>query len=81
MKELLRPNWAANYDWYQWRAFARALESDHPTLMRDSNPSILVAPNNNPLIKKFREDNAELHLAFVNNDTSAWNGGQNRENL
>lgn len=64
-KEQIRPDWAADYDWYQWRAFARELETDHPTLMRDGNPSILVAPNNNPLIKKFREDNAELHLAFV----------------
>lgn len=64
-KEQIRTKWAAEYDWYQWRAFARELEPDHPTLMRDGNPSILVAPNNNPLIRKFREDNAELHLAFV----------------
>lgn len=64
-KDQIRPKWAADYDWYQWRAFARELEADHPTLMRDGNPSILVAPNNNPLIKKFREENAELHLAFV----------------
>jgi len=63
--EQIRPKWATDYDWYQWRAFARELEPDHPTLMRDGNPSILVAPNNNPLIKKFREENAELHLAFV----------------
>ncbi|MBC8386413.1 MAG: phage integrase N-terminal SAM-like domain-containing protein [Gammaproteobacteria bacterium] len=64
-KEQISPQWAAEYDWYQWRAFARELEPDHPTLMRGSNPSILVAPNNNPLIKKFRENNAELHLAFL----------------
>jgi hypothetical protein len=46
------------------RAFARELEPEHPTLMRDGNPSILVSPNYNSLIKKFREDIAELHLAL-----------------
>ena len=50
-KELIRPEWAACYDWYQWRAFSRELEPVHPTLMRDGNPSTLVAPNNNPLIR------------------------------
>jgi len=33
-KEFVRPAWADEYDWYQWRAFSRELESDHPTLMR-----------------------------------------------
>ncbi len=64
-KEHIKPAWADDYDWYLWRAFARELEPDHPTLMRDGNPAVLVAPNNNPLIKKFREDCADLHLAFV----------------
>ena len=64
-KEQIRSKWSAEYDWYQWRAFARELEPDHPTLMRDGNPSILVAPNNNPLIKKFRDDNTDLHFAFL----------------
>ena len=63
--ELIHPEWAAQYDWYQWRAYARELESDHPTLMRDANPNVLVAPNNNPLIKRFREEYATLHLDFV----------------
>lgn len=64
-KELVHPPWANEYDWYHWRAFARELEPDHPTLMRDSNPSMLVAPNNNPLKRRFREDYASLHLAFI----------------
>ena len=64
-KELICPSWSAQYDWYQWRAFARELEPDHPTLMRDGNPSTIVAPNNNPLIRKFRDNNSHLHLAFV----------------
>ncbi len=64
-REMIRPPWADKYDWYQWRAFARELEPDHPTLMRDGNPSMLVAPNNNPLIRKFREDHAPLQLAFL----------------
>jgi len=64
-KELIRPQWAKTYDWYQWRAFSRELESDHPTVMRDGNPSILVAPNNNPLIRKFREDHSPLHQSFL----------------
>ena len=33
--ELIRADWAREYDWYRWRAFARELEPDHPTLMRD----------------------------------------------
>ena len=64
-KELIQPAWAESYDWYQWRAFSRELESDHVTLMRDANPSTLVAPNNNPLIRKFREEYASLHQAFL----------------
>ncbi len=64
-KELILPKWAGTYDWYQWRAFSRELEPDHPSLMRDSNPSTLVAPNNNPLIRQFRELHAPLHQAFI----------------
>lgn len=63
--ELIQPQWARDYDWYHWRAFARELEPDHPTLMRDANPAALVAPNNNPLIRRFREKHASLHVAFV----------------
>ncbi|MET0069962.1 MAG: site-specific integrase [Candidatus Thiodiazotropha sp.] len=63
--ELINPAWASEYDWYRWRAYARELESDHPTLMRDANPALLVAPSSNPLIKRFRDENSALHLAFV----------------
>ena len=63
--ELLRPDWANQYDWYQWRAFAKNLEPDHPSLMRDGSPSVLVAPNNNPLIKRFREQHESLHHDFM----------------
>lgn len=33
--ELIQSQWSKSYDWFQWRAFARELESDHPSLMRD----------------------------------------------
>ena len=45
--ELTQPQWSESYDWFQWRAFARELESDHPSLMRDADPGCLVAPSNN----------------------------------
>ena len=63
--ELIRPEWAAGYDWYQWRALSRELESDHPTLLRDGNPSLLVAPSTNQLITRFRETFSDCHTAFV----------------
>ncbi len=63
--ELVRPAWAEDYDWYQWRAFARQLEPDHPTLLRDANPALLVAPSSNPLIIRFRESCADCHAAFL----------------
>jgi integron integrase len=64
-REMLQPEWSLQYDWYRWRAFARELEPDHQTLMRDGNPSLLVAPSANPLIRRFREAHAPLHQAFV----------------
>ncbi|MGD2118779.1 MAG: integron integrase [Chromatiales bacterium] len=63
--DLIQAKWATDYDWYQWRAFARELEPDHPTLMRDGNPAELVSPSNNPLKKKFRDDFSPLHSAFI----------------
>jgi integron integrase len=62
---LVQPEWAVDYDWYKWRAYARELEPDHPTLMRDGNPSLLVAPSRNPLIARFRDEHPVLHQAFV----------------
>jgi len=63
--ELIQPQWSKSYDWYQWRAFARELESDHPSLMRDADPGSLVAPSSNQHILRFRTNYAEIHLAFV----------------
>jgi hypothetical protein len=77
--ELVRPEWAADYDWYQWRAFAKELEPDHPTLMRDGNPSLLVALSNNQLIIKFRETCPDCHAAFVN--THNWTTTLNRTTI
>ena len=37
-KEKIRTKRAAEYHCYQWRAYAREIEPDLPTLMRDSNP-------------------------------------------
>ena len=63
--ELICPAWASEYDWYRWRAFARQLAPDHPTLMRDSNGTLVVAPSSNPLVRKFRINYPSTHLAFV----------------
>lgn len=63
--ELIQPEWSKSYDWYQWRAFARELESDHPSLMRDADPDSLVAPSNNQHILRFRKEYLETHLSFV----------------
>jgi integron integrase len=63
--ELIQPQWSESYDWFQWRAFARELEPDHPTLMRDADPDSLVAPSSNQHILRFRTKYAETHLAFV----------------
>ena len=29
--DLIQPSWSKSYDWFQWRAFSRELESDHPS--------------------------------------------------
>lgn len=63
--ELIQPQWSKSYDWFQWRAFARELEPDHPSLMRDADPGSLVAPSSNLHILRFRTNYAETHLAFV----------------
>jgi integron integrase len=63
--ELVRPQWSESYDWFQWRAFARELEPDHPSLMRDADPGSLVAPSSNQHILRFRTNFSETHLAFV----------------
>ena len=63
--ELIQPAWSESYDWFQWRAFARELEADHPSLMRDADPKTLVAPSSNQHILRFRTNYEEAHLAFV----------------
>ena len=63
--ELIQPRWALKYDWFQWRAFARDLEPDHPSLMRDANATDIVASSSNPMICKFRSDYPQIHLAFI----------------
>ena len=63
--ELVQPPWSKSYDWFQWRAFARELEGDHPSLMRDADPKSLVAPSSNQHILRFRTKYEATHLAFV----------------
>ena len=63
--ELIQPRWALKYDWFHWRAFARDLEPDHPSLMRDANATDIVASSSNPIICKFRSDYPQIHLPFV----------------
>lgn len=63
--DLIRSDWSKNCDQYGCRAFAKNLEPDHSSLFRDGSPSVLVAPNNNPLINCFRQDFSELHYDFI----------------
>ena len=63
--EIIQPQWSNSFDWFQWRAFAKELEPDHPSLMRDADPGSLVAPSSNQHILRFRTKYAETHLAFV----------------
>ena len=63
--DLIRPAWAKHYDWYQWRAFARDLEPDHPSLLRDGNEYSLSADSRTPVVMKFRQGYSELYLSFV----------------
>ncbi len=63
--ELVQPQWAAEYDWFKWRAFARGLEPDHSSLMRDGNAVDIVTPTSNPMLCKFRIDYPQLQLAFI----------------
>lgn len=63
--DLVHPHWAADYDWYKWRAFARDLKPYHPSLMRDANPINVVADRSNPSVKQFRNEYSQTQLAFV----------------
>lgn len=63
--ELINSQWCNSYDWFHWRAFARELEQDHPTLMRDADPYSLVAPSSNRHILRFRTQFSDTHLAFI----------------
>ncbi|MCU7842200.1 MAG: integron integrase [Candidatus Thiodiazotropha sp. (ex Monitilora ramsayi)] len=63
--KLITPSWASEYDWYRWRAYAKELEPDHPTIMRDASFGVLMAPNSNPLVRRFREEHTDLYRAFV----------------
>lgn len=57
--QFLATEWAASYDWYRWRAFARELEPDHPTVARCG--SALVAPGKNRKVIRFRGQYGDLH--------------------
>ena len=63
--ELIRPAWALEYDWYRWRALSRNLAPDHPSLMRDGDPALVVASSSNPMIRRFRHTYSPVHDAFV----------------
>lgn len=63
--ELVRIDWAAAYDWYQWRAFARELEPDHPSLLQDISPTKLARESTNPLLQRFQQDYPDQYLAFI----------------
>lgn len=63
--ELVRPEWAARYQWNYWRAFAKALEPEHATLARETPDKQLVNPSRNPLLTKFRETYPQAHTDFI----------------
>jgi len=63
--QLIHPEWAESYDWHHWRAYARELEPDHPSLLHDANPSMVVASSNNPLLIRFRDKYTDAHNAFI----------------
>ncbi len=63
--DLVQPDWASEYDWFKWRTFARDLEPDHPSLMRDGSAVDIVAPSSNPMVCKFRSEYSQIHIAFV----------------
>lgn len=50
---------------YQWRAFARDLEPDHPSLLLDYNPATLAPQSQTPLIRRFHDDFPELYMALI----------------
>ncbi|MEN8226217.1 MAG: integron integrase [Bacteroidota bacterium] len=63
--EQVAPEWAAGYDWYRWRVFSRELSGGHASIMRDGAGNAVVAPTDNPLIRRFRQDYAATHDAFI----------------
>jgi integron integrase len=63
--QLIQPEWASTYDWYHWRAYARELEPEHPSLLRDTNRSVFFPASKNPLICRFRDGYTDEHMAFI----------------
>lgn len=63
--EHLQADWARDYDWYRWRAFARHLPSDHATLHRDAAVGTLAVPSNNTLVQRFRDHTGAHAQDFV----------------
>lgn len=63
--DLLAASWARDYDGLGWRAFARNLEPDHPTLARSARGAKLAAPSANLLVQRFRTHAGTDYQAFV----------------
>lgn len=61
---LLRLNWALEYDWYRWRAFARELAPDDPSVLRSGG---VPSPENaaNGVVRQFRSRYGREYAAFV----------------
>lgn len=63
--QIVTVDWADSFDWAQWLAFARTLESDHVTLARDASGSLLATPSQNALVRRLRDHLAGDYEAFV----------------
>ncbi len=51
--QLVRCDWADSYDWQHWKMFAKTLETDHPTIIRqpDQVPGNLADSYNGSLVR------------------------------
>lgn len=62
---LIQPAWASTYDWAHWRAFARELEPDHPSILQSGPPDSKWKHSRNPLVGRFRRQYPKTFDAFI----------------
>lgn len=52
--ELVRPEWAAAFDWRYWLDSARELQTDHPTIARHNQPIVRTEPSADDAATEFK---------------------------